>query len=106
MCGICGKINYGDRPIDEALIRKMCQSFICRGPDDEGVYVNSAAGPKNRVHAGLGHRRLSVIDLSKAGHQPMTNEDGTRLITYNGEIYNFKVLRKGLEKKGHIFKEN
>ena len=106
MCGICGKINYGDRPIDEALIRKMCQSFICRGPDDEGVYVNSAAGPKNRVHAGLGHRRLSVIDLSKAGHQPMSNEDGTRLITYNGEIYNFKVLRKELEQKGHIFKSD
>lgn len=106
MCGICGKINYGDRPIDEALIRKMCRSFVCRGPDDEGVYVNSAAGPKNKVHAGLGHRRLSVIDLSKAGHQPMSNEDGTRLITYNGEIYNFKALRKELEKKGHIFKSD
>ena len=106
MCGICGKISYGNISVDEALIRKMCRSFVCRGPDDEGVYVSSAGGPKNKAHAGLGHRRLSVIDLSKAGHQPMSNEDGTRLITYNGEIYNFKALRKELEQKGHFFKSD
>ncbi len=69
-----------------------------RGPDDEGIYIN----PKRSV--GLGHRRLSIIDLSPAGRQPMSNEDGSVWVIFNGEIYNFQELRGDLEKKGHKFK--
>ncbi len=104
MCGVCGKISYNSSPVDEDCLRKMCRAFSYRGPDDEGIYID---GPRNngnlKVIAGLGHRRLSIIDLSKAGHQPMSNEDGSIWITYNGEIYNFKELRTGLKRKGHTF---
>ena len=107
MCGICGIINYTHTQIDRNLIRKMCRSFSYRGPDDEGIYTNGVAGERSRdVTAGLGHKRLSIIDLSPAGHQPMSNEDNTLWITYNGEIYNFRELRADLEKKGHVFKSD
>lgn len=102
MCGICGKIssNAGAN-ISEGLIRSMCSVLVHRGPDDEGVYVKESP-----VKVGLGHRRLSIIDLSPSGHQPMSNEDGTLWIVMNGEIYNFQELRKELEKKGHVFKSH
>ena len=96
MCGICGKINLDSRPMDEQLIRRMSRVLEHRGPDDEGVYI------KNNV--GLGHRRLSIIDLSKAASQPMANEDDSIRIVCNGEIYNFPELRAQLEKQGHKFK--
>ncbi|MEW6108621.1 MAG: asparagine synthase (glutamine-hydrolyzing) [Nitrospirota bacterium] len=96
MCGICGKINLNSKPIDEALLREMTSVLLLRGPDDEGMYL------KNNV--GLGHRRLSIIDLSQLAHQPMSNEDGTIWIVFNGEIYNFLELREELVKKGHIFR--
>ena len=96
MCGICGKINLDNKPVAEPLLRKMALSLEHRGPDDEGVYING--------NVGLGHRRLSIIDLSPAGHQPMSNEDGTVWIVYNGEIYNFRELREDLLKKGHYFR--
>lgn len=96
MCGICGKINLNNQPIDEALLKRMTLVLSHRGPDDEGIYV------KNNV--GLGHRRLSIIDLSALAHQPMSNEDGTIWIVYNGEIYNFLVLRDELIRKGHVFR--
>jgi asparagine synthase (glutamine-hydrolysing) len=70
-----------------------------RGPDDEGVWVNGDCSPA----AGLAHRRLSIIDVSSAGHQPMTNEDETVWITYNGEIYNHTALRRDLERAGHVY---
>jgi asparagine synthase (glutamine-hydrolysing) len=73
----------------------MCSVLEHRGPDDEGLYVSG--------NVGLGHRRLSIIDLSAAGHQPMANEDGSIRIVFNGEIYNFPQLRDELEKKGHVF---
>lgn len=84
--------------------------MVHRGPDDFGLYLNfdtshSAPSPMP-WHVGLGHQRLSIIDLSEAGHQPMSNEDGSVWITYNGEIYNFKELRQDLEKRGHRFKSN
>ena len=89
MCGICGKLNFDEEVnVEERLITRMAATLVHRGPDDEGVYV------KNTI--GLGHRRLSVIDLSEAAHQPMSNEDGTRWIVFNGEIYNFLELRKEL----------
>lgn len=107
MCGICGKISYGGKPVEEALIRKMCRSFSYRGPDDEGIYINSNGGNGRRSKSiVLGHKRLSIIDLSPAGHQPMANEDKTIWITYNGEIYNFKEIRAGLKEKGHSFKSD
>ena len=107
MCGICGKISYNGRPVEEKLLRRMCKSFSYRGPDDEGIYVNKLTHDGNRkINVGLGHKRLSIIDLSRAGHQPMSNEDGTIWLTYNGEIYNFRELRGELKRKGHTFKSN
>ncbi len=97
MCGICGKIYFDrQRTQDRALIESMCAALRHRGPDDSGVHV---AG-----RAGLGHRRLSIIDLSPAGHQPMCNEDGSVWVVYNGEIYNFPELRTELQARGHIFR--
>ncbi len=105
MCGICGIININNTPVKEELVRDMCRAFSHRGPDDEGYYINCQPGNnKPGVGIGLGHKRLSILDLSQAGHQPMSNEDGSIWLTYNGEIYNFKELREELRKKGHIFK--
>lgn len=102
MCGICGVIdNTTSSNLGEGVIRKMCEHLKHRGPDDEGIYINN-----QMPSLGLGHRRLSIIDLSAAGHQPMPNEDKTVWIVLNGEIYNYKELRKDLEAKGHIFRSH
>jgi len=93
MCGICG-FNWNN----QELIKSMSKVLEHRGPDGKGHYTNKGIS--------LGHRRLSIIDLSSAGKQPMTNENETIWITYNGEIYNFQELRKILEDKGHRFKSN
>lgn len=95
MCGICGKISLNSNSIDSQLIYKMAEVLKHRGPDEQGVYIDG--------NIGLGHRRLSIIDLSNAAHQPMSNEDKTVWIVCNGEIYNFQELRKSLEEKGHKF---
>ncbi|MCP4252518.1 MAG: asparagine synthase (glutamine-hydrolyzing) [Candidatus Scalindua sp.] len=105
MCGICGKLNYGRVQVDEALLKRMCRSLSYRGPDDEGIFVNSKS-LNSKVQIGLGHTRLSVIDLSDAGHQPMCNEEETIWLVYNGEIYNFKEIRTELEGKGHRFRSS
>jgi asparagine synthase (glutamine-hydrolysing) len=97
MCGICGIVGKAD----EQLIQNMLASIAHRGPDDEGIYIASAA---SGARVGLGHRRLSIIDLSPAGHEPMSDTLGEIWLTYNGEIYNFKEIRKELEKRGHQFK--
>ena len=91
MCGICG-FNWAD----EHLIEQMKATLVHRGPDADGTYV--AAG------ISLGHRRLSIVDLSDSGRQPLANEDGTVWITFNGEIYNHTGLRAQLESKGHVFR--
>ena len=107
MCGICGKISHGSEPINESLINSMCASLAYRGPDDMGIYTTTRAlGNGNPIHVGLGHQRLSIIDLSSAGRQPMSNEDGTLRVAFNGEIYNFKEIRAELQKKGHIFRSD
>lgn len=99
MCGIAGKYSFSQtETIDSKLIKAMCDTMAYRGPDDAGVYVN---GP-----IGLGHRRLSILDLSSLGHQPMSSADGKIWITYNGEIYNFQLLKKKLEEEGIQFKSN
>jgi asparagine synthase (glutamine-hydrolysing) len=104
MCGICGKISFSGESIRPELIGSMCAAIARRGPDDMGIFLSEANGCG--VQAGLGHQRLSIIDLSAAGRQPMANEDGTILLTYNGEIYNYKDLRRELEAKGHCFRSD
>ncbi|MFZ3264134.1 MAG: asparagine synthase (glutamine-hydrolyzing) [Terriglobales bacterium] len=95
MCGIAGVVSATrESNITEAMVREMCDRIIHRGPDDEGILVQDGAG--------LGMRRLSIIDLS-GGHQPVFNEDRSAWIVYNGEIYNFPELRPELEKRGHRF---
>ncbi|MGB9085455.1 MAG: asparagine synthase (glutamine-hydrolyzing), partial [Terriglobales bacterium] len=95
MCGIAGVVSASrESNISEALVRHMCDQIMYRGPDDEGIYVADGAG--------LGMRRLSIIDLS-GGHQPVFNEDRNAWIVFNGEIYNFPELRPELESRGHRF---
>jgi asparagine synthase (glutamine-hydrolysing) len=95
MCGIAGIVSNEYGSVDPATIHQMCQTIIHRGPDDEGIFVKGQAG--------LGMRRLSIIDLA-GGHQPLFNEDGTVWIVYNGEVYNFPELRPELESRGHHFR--
>ncbi|MEK6716346.1 MAG: asparagine synthase (glutamine-hydrolyzing), partial [candidate division NC10 bacterium] len=96
MCGIVGIV-------DEPVLRRMADALRHRGPDDAGFYLG-ADPTDGHTRVGLGMRRLSIIDLTPAGHQPMSNEDGTVWIVFNGEIYNFRELRADLETKGHRFK--
>jgi len=96
MCGITGYLNYKEPYPNPEIIKRMTDILRHRGPDGEGFHIS---GP-----IALGHRRLSIIDLSPAGKQPMCNEDGTIWITYNGEIYNFEDIRSILETKGHQFR--
>jgi len=95
MCGIAGKVHASGRGrIEEGLLRSMCDALVHRGPDDVGYFTGEGAG--------LGMRRLQVIDL-KTGGQPMSNEDGTLWIVFNGEIYNYRELRRELQAAGHVF---
>ncbi|HSF24623.1 MAG TPA: asparagine synthase (glutamine-hydrolyzing), partial [Blastocatellia bacterium] len=99
MCGICGVVGQAD----EQLIKSMLSRIAHRGPDDEGLYI---ADTSTGERIGLGHRRLSIIDLTPAGHEPMPDASGRIWLTYNGEIYNFKQLRTELESRGHSFKSH
>jgi asparagine synthase (glutamine-hydrolysing) len=97
MCGVCGIVSFDHSiGIEVHRIAQMTESLSHRGPDNHGVWVK---GP-----IGLGHCRLSIIDLTEAGHQPMSNDNGRFWISYNGEIYNFQQLRMELKTKGHRFK--
>lgn len=94
MCGIAGFLDLGQRRTREelqAIVRRMAETLRHRGPNDEGVWLDEEAG------IGLGHRRLAILDLSAAGHQPMVSACGRYVISFNGEIYNFRSLRKELE---------
>jgi asparagine synthase (glutamine-hydrolysing) len=98
MCGITGIVQFSpDEHVDADILRRMCAVMVHRGPDDEGIYV--------RGRVGLGMRRLSIIDLS-TGQQPISNEDGTLWIVFNGEIYNHRILRQQLEARGHRYRTN
>jgi asparagine synthase (glutamine-hydrolysing) len=105
MCGICGIVDFTGSPIPEGLIRRMNDSLVHRGPDEEGYYFNQSTNKLNKPSVALGHRRLSIIDLS-SGQQPLSNENQTVWIIFNGEIYNFQELRTILEEKGHSFRTN
>jgi asparagine synthase (glutamine-hydrolysing) len=94
MCGIAGLMSWDGPPPTAADAHAMCDLLVHRGPDDEGLYVGEGVA--------LGMRRLSIIDLA-TGHQPVRNEDGTVWVVFNGEIYNFKELRRDLEGRGHRF---
>lgn len=96
MCGITGLINTGN----ENILKEMTKLISYRGPDDEGVFWSE------KFCSGLGHRRLSIIDLSSRGHQPMSNEKGNIHITYNGEIYNYLDIKSSLENLGYNFNSN
>ena len=96
MCGICGIVDFEQgRPIPPELVDRMRDTMKNRGPDD--------ADTKILPHAGLAHRRLSIIDLSPRGRQPMSNEDGSVWLVFNGEIYDFETLRDELLAAGHRF---
>ena len=99
MCGIYGYLSRRE-PVDSGILRRMGDTLVHRGPDDEGEHTESRLG----MSVGLGHKRLSIVDLSPAARQPMSNEDGTVWLTCNGEIYNFRELRAELVDKGHVFR--
>jgi asparagine synthase (glutamine-hydrolysing) len=95
MCGIAGIIRWDGAPVAEPELRAMCGVMDHRGPDDDGFYFGDGVG--------LGMRRLSIIDLD-GGQQPVANEDGTVWVVFNGEIYNYRELRRQLERRGHVFR--
>ena len=96
MCGIAGIINLDGTPASPVILKKMTDAIVHRGPDGEGHWIEG--------HVGLGHRRLSIIDLSPAGHQPMITADNRYVLSYNGEIYNYRELRRELEALGYSFR--
>lgn len=96
MCGIVGILNQNAAPVSPAVLQGMTDAIAHRGPDGEGLHVDRFVG--------LGHRRLAILDLSSAGHQPMIAPNGGYVIVYNGEIYNFRELRRELENIGHRFR--
>lgn len=99
MCGISGVFHFnGGGRADEAAIKRMSDTLVHRGPDDSGIYIS------REKRLGFGFRRLSIIDLSPTGHQPMSNENSDVWTMLNGEIYNFEELRRELLKRGHTFK--
>jgi len=95
MCGICGIINFDNQPVQEAHIRRMMQIMKHRGPDDEGIFIDDKIG--------LGFVRLSIIDISPAGHQPMISNSERYVVVFNGEIYNYIEIREELINEGIIF---
>src|SRR5690242_13934364 len=100
MCGINGILayHYAANPIDSSELIRSRDYMAARGPDGKGEWISD----DGRV--GFGHRRLSIIDLSDAGAQPMASPDGKLVVTFNGEVYNYRALRKSLEENGRVFR--
>ena len=96
MCGITGLINLNGEPVSPVILKKMTDAIAHRGPDGEGQWIEG--------NVGIGHRRLAIIDLSPAGHQPMITGDHRYVLSYNGEIYNYREIRTELEALGHWFR--
>src|SRR5207248_6944640 len=99
MCGVAAFYHYRDQQTtdDRAQLQRMACRMACRGPDDEGIWIDGSEV------AGLAHRRLSIIDLSERGAQPMWDAGRSAVISFNGEIYNYRELRRELEAKGYPF---
>ncbi len=95
MCGIAGVLHFDAKPVDEIKLKHMRDILWHRGPDDEGLWIDNQVG--------LANRRLSIIDLTAAGHQPFFSADGTLVMVYNGEVYNYPELKKELEHLGYCF---
>lgn len=95
MCGICGVVRFDSHSVEESQLRLMMKAMRHRGPDDEGIFLDN--------NLALGFVRLSIIDLSPAGHQPMASSDGRYVIVFNGEIYNYIEIKEELLKLGHTF---
>ena len=95
MCGIAGIVHVDGQSVDQNVLNAMTDALLHRGPDGRGTFVDN--------NVGLGHRRLTILDLTEKGAQPMISTHGNVVITYNGEIYNFREKRKELEKKGYTF---
>ena len=102
MCGIAGAVSFSGRRVEEDTVAAMCDAIRHRGPDDRGV-IAFAPAAGGRGSAGLGNQRLAIIDVG-GGHQPIANEDRTVWTVFNGELYNFQELRRGLESRGHVFR--
>ncbi len=98
MCGIVGKINFNNKEVEAETLTQMMETIKHRGPDDNGYFIDNEVG--------LGFVRLSILDLSLAGHQPMMSDDNKLVLIYNGEIYNYIELREELKAKGYTFKSN
>ena len=98
MCGIAVAIGLNGRPVERAAVERMAKSLLHRGPDDGGIYVEGAVG--------MGFRRLSILDLSDAGHQPMISQDGQYVLVFNGEIFNYVELRDELRQLGYQFRSS
>jgi asparagine synthase (glutamine-hydrolysing) len=99
MCGICGVLAFNDNfACDERVTVAMRDTMVHRGPDDHGLWLSPTG------HVALGHRRLSIVDVSHFGHQPMSNEDGSVWVSFNGEIYNHAELRAELQSRGHHYR--
>ena len=96
MCGLSGVLHHDGRPVDRRVLEEMSDCLRHRGPDDTGLYVEHGLG--------LSQTRLSIIDLSDRGHQPMASPDGRHVITYNGEVYNFQEIGERLRSLGHRFR--
>jgi len=98
MCGICGIVDYNNNEIQSSEIDEMKTLIKHRGPDDDGSYINH--------NLGLGFVRLSILDLTKSGHQPMHSADGRYVMVFNGEIFNYIELRNSLRALGYTFRSN
>ena len=98
MCGICGIVNFNNQHVEQSKIAKMMSKIKHRGPDDEGIFID--------VFSGFGFVRLSILDLSPLGHQPMFDDSSRYMIIHNGEVYNYVELREELRKAGYSFRSN
>ena len=104
MCGICGFVGEAGGPGDLGVIRSMAETLRHRGPDGDGFLELGQSLEQRALRGWLGHRRLKIIDLTEAAHQPMTNEDASVALLYNGEVYNFRELRRRLQSLGYRFR--
>ena len=98
MCGVAGVVMLDGVPASADIVRRMTKALAHRGPDDEGVHLSGSMA--------LGFRRLSILDLTPSGHQPMSTPDGSVTIVFNGEIYNYIELRTELEARGRTFRSS